>query len=131
MYGMPQPTAYGQYGFTGYTGFPGQAGAAPGATGPGSPGMPQAAGPAAPGLGLNVGAQQPGADLTSSSSAQPGQPQWGAADPNYYSAYWGGALFIINTTLSLINSSLGYYSQQGTAAGGQQPTGDAMPGQSA
>lgn len=113
MYGMPQPTAYGQYGFTGYTGFPGQAGATPGATGAGSPGMPQAAGAAAPGLGLNVSAQQPGADLTGANPAQPTQPQWGATDPNYYSGYWGG-----------------YYSQQATPAG-QQPSGDAMPGQSA
>jgi len=91
MYGMPQPTAYGQYGFTGYTGFPGQTGATPGAPGPGSPGMPQAPGPTAPGLGLNV-AQQPGADLTGANPAQPNQAQWGATDPNYYSGYWGGAL---------------------------------------
>jgi len=111
MYGMPQPSAYGQYGFAGYTGFPGQA-AAPGA--PGSPGMSQAAGAAAPGLGLNVGGQQPGADLTGANPAQQSQPQWGATDPNYYSGYWGG-----------------YYSQQAAAPGGQQPTGDAMPGQSA
>jgi len=113
MYGMPQPTAYGQYGFTGYTGFPGQTGATPGGPGPGSPGMPQAPGPTAPGLGLNVGAQQPGADLTGANPAQSNQPQWGATDPNYYSGYWGG-----------------YYGQQ-AAAPGQQPSGDAMPGQSA
>lgn len=90
MYGMPQPATYGQYGFGGYAGFPGQAAAAPGATGPGSPGMGQAGNVGAAGLGLNVGAQQPGADLNAAAGAQPGQPQWGASDPNYYSNYWGG-----------------------------------------
>jgi nucleolysin TIA-1/TIAR len=108
MYGMPQPAAaYGQYGFPGYTGFPGQAGAAPGAAGPTSPGMPQAGTAGAPGLGLNVGGQAPGADLTGAVPGQPGQPQWGASDPNYYTSYWGG-----------------YYGQQAAAAVGQ-PTGDA------
>ncbi|CAA7266636.1 unnamed protein product [Cyclocybe aegerita] len=104
MYGMPQPTTYGQYGFGGYAGFPGQAGAAPGAAAAGSPGMPQAANAAGAGLGLNVGAQQPGADMSAANTAQPGQPQWGATDPNYYSNYWGG-----------------YYGQQ--PAAGQQQTG--------
>lgn len=92
MYGMPQPASYGQYGFGGYAGFPGQAAAAPGAAGPGSPGMGQAANVGAAGLGLNIGAQQPGADLNAATGAQPGQPQWGTSDPNYYSNanYWGG-----------------------------------------
>ena len=92
MYGMPQPANYGQYGFGGYAGFPGQAPAAPGSTGPGSPGMPQAANPASTGLGLSVAGQQPG---TETAAAQPGQPQWGATDPNYYSNYWGGESFRI------------------------------------
>jgi nucleolysin TIA-1/TIAR len=106
MYGMPQPTSYGQYGFGGYAGFPGQATAAPGAAGPGSPGMPQANAGGA-GLGLNVGSQQPGADLVAAAGAQPAQPQWGATDPNYYSNYWGG-----------------YYGQQ--AAAQQQAGGDSQ-----
>lgn len=92
MYGMPQPANYGQYGFGGYAGFPGQAPAAPGSTGPGSPGMPQAANPGSTGLGLNVGGQQPG---TETAAAQPGQPQWGATDPNYYSNYWGGESLLV------------------------------------
>lgn len=105
MYGIPQPTSYGQYGFGGYAGFPGQAAATPGAAGPGSPGMPQASAGAG-GLGLAAGSQQAGADLNATGVAgQAGQAQWGAADPNYYSNYWGG-----------------YYGQQ--AAG--QPTGDAQ-----
>jgi len=87
MYGIPQPANYGQYGFGGYAGFPGQAAAAPGSTGPGSPGMPQAASQGGASLGLSVGGQQPG---TETAAAQPGQPQWGATDPNYYSNYWGG-----------------------------------------
>lgn len=90
MYGMPQPTTYGQYGFGGYAGFPGQAAAAPGAAGPGSPGMPQAGNPGGAGLGLNVSGQQPGGDPNAAAGAQPSQPQWGTADPNYYSNYWGG-----------------------------------------
>jgi len=102
MYGMPQPANYGQYGFGGYPGFPGQAPAAPGSTGPGSPGMPQTANPGSTGLGLSVGGQQPG---TETAAAQPGQPQWGATDPNYYSNYWGG-----------------YYGQQAA----QQQPGDAQ-----
>jgi len=106
MYGMPQPASYGQYGFGGYAGFPGQAGAAPGAAGPGSPGMPQAGGAGGAALGLNVGGQQPGGDLNAANAAQPGQAQWGATDPNYYSNYWGG-----------------YYGQQAT---GQQQPGDAQ-----
>ncbi|KAF8167895.1 polyadenylate-binding protein [Crassisporium funariophilum] len=106
MYGMPQQPSYGQYGFGGYAGFPGQAPAAPGSTGPGSPGMSQAANTGVAGLGLNVGGQQPGADLNAAASAQPGQPQWGATDPNYYSNYWGG-----------------YYGQQAATA---QPGGDAQ-----
>lgn len=94
MYGMPQPTAYGQYGFGAYGSYPGQGAAAPGAAGPGSPGMPQAVAAGAAGLGLNVGAQQPGGDINAP-GAQPGQPQWGAADPNsYYSNYWGGVSFL-------------------------------------
>lgn len=95
MYGMPQAASYGQYGFGSYAGFPGQAAAAPGAAGPGSPGMPQP-GNLAPGLGLNVGAQQPGTDLNAVAGAQPGQPQWGASDPNYYSNYWGGETICLN-----------------------------------
>ena len=90
MYGMPQPANYAQYGFGGYAGFPGQAAAAPGSTGPGSPGMPQATNPGGAGLGLSVGGQQPG---TETAAVQPGQPQWGANDPNYYSNYWGGEPF--------------------------------------
>lgn len=108
MYGMPQPAGYAQYGFPGYPGFPGQAAAAPGAAGPGSPGMPQATNVPGAGLGLNVGVQQPGADLNAAAAAQPGQPQWGTSDPNYYSNYWGG-----------------YYGQQAAAAQ-QQPGGDAQ-----
>jgi nucleolysin TIA-1/TIAR len=106
MYGMPQPASYAQYGFGGYAGFPAQAGAAPGATAATSPGMPQSANAGA--IGLNV-AQQPGADLNAGAAAQPGQPQWGASDPNYYSNYWGG-----------------YYGQQQAAAGQaqQQPGTD-------
>jgi len=103
MYGMPQPANYGQYGFSGYAGFPGQAAAAPGSTGPASPGMPQTTNPGT-GLGLSVGGQQPG---TEAAAAQPGQPQWGATDPNYYSNYWGG-----------------YYGQAAAAA--QQQPGDAQ-----
>lgn len=102
MYGIPQPTSYGQYGFGGYAGFPGQAGATPGTAGPGSPGMPQASAGAG-GLGLAAGSQQAGADLNAA-GGQGGQAQWGATDPSYYSNYWGG-----------------YYGQ---AAG--QPTGDAQ-----
>ncbi|PPQ95647.1 hypothetical protein CVT26_008676 [Gymnopilus dilepis] len=90
MYGMPQPTTYGQYGFGTYAGFPGQAAAAPGAAGPGSPGMPQAANAGAAGLGLNVSGQQPTGDPNAAAGAQASQPQWGTADPNYYSNYWGG-----------------------------------------
>ena len=120
MYGMPQPANYGQYGFGGYAGFPGQAPAAPGSTGPGSPGMPQAANPGSTGLGLSVGGQQPG---TETAAAQPGQPQWGATDPNYYSNYWGGELFLIVFLLLVLSKSLsGYYGQQAA----QQQPGDAQ-----
>jgi len=86
MYGMPQPASYGQYGFPGFAGFPGQAGA-PVAAGPGSPGMPQAA--AVAGLGI-AGAAQPGGADPNAPAGQAAQAQWGAADPNYYSNYWGG-----------------------------------------
>jgi len=83
MYGMPQPTSYGQYGFGGYPGFPNQAGGTPGA--PGSPGMGAPSGAA----GAVVGAQQPGDP--NAVPGQAGQAQWGGADPNsYYSNYWGG-----------------------------------------
>jgi len=104
MYGMPQPTNYGQYGFGAYGGFPNQGAGAPGTAGPGSPGMPQAAGAGGAGLGLT--SQQPGADPNAAAAAgQAGQAQWGGADPNsYYSNYWGG-----------------YYGQ-----GGQQATGDSQ-----
>ncbi|PPQ98876.1 hypothetical protein CVT24_003507 [Panaeolus cyanescens] len=106
MYGMPQPTSYGQYGFGAYgTAYPGQA-PATGAAGPGSPGMPQAGAAGAAGLGLNVGAQQPGGDINAA-GAQPGQPQWGADPSAYYSNYWGG-----------------YYGQQ--AAPQQPAAGDAQ-----
>ncbi|KNZ73506.1 Nucleolysin TIAR [Termitomyces sp. J132] len=94
LYGMPQPSSYGQYGFGAYGAFPAQGTAAPGGAGPGSPGMPQPAGGAAAGLGITAGAQQPGADPNAAAAAaaagQAGQPQWGAADPSYYSNYWGG-----------------------------------------
>lgn len=83
MYGMPQPTSYGQYGFGGYAGF-GQAAGTPGAPGPGSPGMANAT------AGGVAGTQQPGAD-PSAAVGQAGQAQWGGADPStYYSNYWGG-----------------------------------------
>ncbi|KAG6861211.1 hypothetical protein C0995_002560 [Termitomyces sp. Mi166 len=111
MYGMPQPNSYGQYGFGAYGAFPAQGTAAPGTAGPGSPGMPQPAGGAAAGLGISAGAQQPGADPNAAAAAgQAGQPQWGAADPSYYSNYWGG-----------------YYGQAGqqTAGGDTQMQGPA------
>jgi len=99
MYGIPQPSTYGQYGFGAYPGFQGGATAAPT-----SPGMPQTANAGGAGLGLTAGAQQ-GTDATTA-AGQATQAQWANADPNsYYSNYWGG-----------------YYSQQ---AAGQQTTGDA------
>jgi len=103
MYGIPQPSSYGQYGFGAYPGFPGQGGATGGA--PTSPGMPQGATVAGAGLGLAAGGQQGAADA-SAAAGQASQAQWANADPSsYYSNYWGG-----------------YYSQQ---AAGQQTTGDA------
>ncbi|EJD55705.1 RNA-binding domain-containing protein [Auricularia subglabra TFB-10046 SS5] len=84
LYGMPQPTQYGQYGFSGYGAFPGaQASGAPaaaGATGL-SPGGTAAA-PVAPGA---FAAAAPGADATAAA-------QWGSQDPNafYQQQYWGG-----------------------------------------
>lgn len=104
MYGMPQPNSYGQYGFGAYGAFPAQGTGAPGATGPGSPGMPQPTGAPATGLGLAAGGPQPGADPNAAAAGQAGQAQWGAADPSYYSNYWGG-----------------YYGQAG-----QQAAGDAQ-----
>ncbi|KAF8746286.1 hypothetical protein AX14_000081 [Amanita brunnescens Koide BX004] len=102
MYGIPQPSSYGQYGFGAYPGFPGQAGGTGGA--PTSPGMPQSAAAAGAGLGLAAGGQQGATDATTA-AGQATQAQWANADPNsYYSNYWGG-----------------YYSQQ---AAGQQATGD-------
>jgi len=72
MYGMPQPTTYGQYGF-GY-----------GASTPGGASMPQ---PGATGQPGATSPQQPGA-------GQGGQQaQWGTADANaafYNQGYWGG-----------------------------------------
>jgi len=110
MYGMPQPTSYGQYGFGAYPGFPGQAAGQPGAPGGASPGMPQPAAGAG-GLGL-TGAPQQGVTDPNAAAGQAGQAQWGGADPNsYYSNYWGG-----------------YYGQQ--AAGQQGATDAPMPGQS-
>lgn len=110
MYGIPQPNSYGQYGFGAYGGFPNQGASAPGATGPGSPGMPQPAAAGGAGLGLSTGGQQPGADPNATAIAgQPGQAQWGGADPNsYYSNYWGG-----------------YYGQAGQQAGDTQMQGPA------
>jgi nucleolysin TIA-1/TIAR len=93
MYGMPQPNAYGQYGFPGYPGFPGQAA---GAQGPGaaSPGMPQAT----PAAGLGLAGAQPGADPNAPVVGQPGQAQWGGADPSsYYSNYWGGQSTVVHS----------------------------------
>jgi nucleolysin TIA-1/TIAR len=92
MYGIPQPNSYGQYGFGAYGGFPAQGASAQGAAGPGSPGMGQPAAGGGAGLGLTTGGQQPGADPNAAAIAgQPGQAQWGGADPNsYYSNYWGG-----------------------------------------
>ena len=119
MYGMPQPANYAQYGFGGYAGFPGQAAAAPGSAGPGSPGMPQAANAGSTGLGLSVGGQQPGSETA---VAQPGQPQWGATDPNYYSNYWGGKLFSRCIYHAISKFLLGYYGQQAA----QQQSGDAQ-----
>lgn len=80
MYGMPQPTQYGQFGY-GYGGFPGQ-----------TPAGQQPAGAAA------TGAAQPGAADASQAGAQPGQQQWTPQDQNAYAAYaaqqaqpyWGG-----------------------------------------
>lgn len=87
MYGMPQPTSYGQYGFGGYPGFPNQPAGTPGAPGPGSPGM----GPPATATGAVGGAQQPGDPGLAAAASQAGQAQWGGADPSsYYSNYWGG-----------------------------------------
>lgn len=86
MYGMPQPTSYGQYGFGGYAGFPNQAAGTPGAPGAASPGMgaPNAA------AGAVAGGQQPGGD-PNAAVAQANQAQWAGADPSsYYSNYWGG-----------------------------------------
>lgn len=122
MYGMPQPTSYGQYGFSGYGGFPNQAPGA-GAPGPGSPGMPQPTAVGA-GLGLTAGAQQPGVD-PNAAAGQAGQAQWGGADPNsYYSNYWGGKLIfrsIIDTCVLI--SVLGYYGQAGQQGGDAQMQG--------
>ena len=100
MYGIPQPSSYGQYGFGGYAGFPGQAAATPGTAGPGSPGMPQASAGAG-GLGLAAGSQQPGADLNAA-GGQAGQAQWGATDPSYYSNYWGGGYRLRQLSHNLI-----------------------------
>jgi len=88
MYGMPQPSSYGQYGFGGYAGFPGQTAGAPGAAG--SPGMPQAANAGAPGSSLAVGTQQLSGDPNSIGGSQGGQAQWGSDPNSYYSNYWGG-----------------------------------------
>ncbi|KAF8845278.1 hypothetical protein BDN67DRAFT_445260 [Paxillus ammoniavirescens] len=100
MYGMPQPSTYGQYGFGAYGGFPNQPA---GAGGPASPGIPQAV-PGAVGSGL--GANQPGATDPSAAAgaAAPGaQAQWPTGDPSpYYSNYWGG-----------------YYSQQAAQQGAE------------
>lgn len=127
MYGMPQPTSYGQYGFGGYPGFPGQAAGQPGAPGATSPGMPQ---PAAGGAGLGLtGAPQQGVADPNAAAGQAGQAQWGGADPNsYYSNYWGGTFFSVSYPIHTLKIRLGYYGQQ--AAAGQQGTTDApMPGQ--
>ena len=80
MYGMPQPSSYGQYGFGGYAGFQGAGGA--GTTGT-TPGMPQN-NPGAGGLGNG---NQPGA-TDPNVTGQPGQ--WPADANSYYSNYWGG-----------------------------------------
>lgn len=82
MYGMPQPSTYGQYGFGGYAGFQGAGGA--GATGT-NPGMPQA-NPGAGGLGNG---SQPGT-TDPTVAGQPAQGQWPADANSYYSNYWPG-----------------------------------------
>jgi len=92
MYGMPQPSTYGQYGFGGYAGFQGAGGA--GTTGT-NPGMPQA-NPGAGGLGNG---SQPGA-TDPTVAGQPAQGQWPAEANSYYSNYWPGkcgslSLFVI------------------------------------
>lgn len=87
MYGMPQPSAYGQYGFGGYPGFQGTGGAGTTWT---TPGMPQA-NPGTGGLGNGT---QPGTtDLNI--SGQPVQGQWPTATGSYYpgSSYYGGGGF--------------------------------------
>ena len=85
MYGMPQPTNYGQYGFGAYGGFPNQAAAA-GTPGAAAPGM---ASPVAATAAMGLGAPQSPADPTA--AAQAAQGQWAGADPSsYYSNYWGG-----------------------------------------
>ncbi len=87
MYGIPQPSTYGQYGFGAYPGFPGQGGAT---AAPASPGMHQTATAGGAGLGLTAGGQQ-GANDATTAAGQASQAQWANADPNsYYSNYWGG-----------------------------------------
>ncbi|KAI6133237.1 hypothetical protein EDD16DRAFT_1530659 [Pisolithus croceorrhizus] len=68
MYGMPQPSTYGQYGF--------------------APGVPQ---PGAGAVGTGLGAGQSAADPAAAAGAAAGaQAQWPTGDPSYYSNYWGG-----------------------------------------
>ncbi|KAH9944541.1 uncharacterized protein BXZ73DRAFT_39162 [Epithele typhae] len=82
VYGMPQPTQYGQYGFSAYGGYPSQPAAA-GTPGAAAPGMPS---PVAPPAGMGMGA----AGIADANAAA-AQAQWGSADPSsYYSNYWGG-----------------------------------------
>lgn len=99
MYGIPQPSTYGQYGFGGYGGFPNQGGAG----GSPTPGMPQPT-PGAVGSGLG-GAGAGGADPSAVGGGAGGAgAQWptGDATASYYANYWGG-----------------YYGQQGQGAEGQ------------
>ena len=121
MYGMPQPTNYGQYGFGAYGGFPNQAAAA-GTPGAAAPGM---ASPVAATAAMGLGAPQSPADPTA--AAQAAQGQWAGADPSsYYSNYWGGELRLHVQIMPLVDAcSTGYYGQQAPGAGAPDGQGQA------
>ena len=103
MYGMPQPSQYGQYSFGGYAS-------------PSSPSMPKAA--AAAGLGLGAAGATAGADPTAAASAA----AWGADPTSYYQNYWSTSTYTEYTMRHFDPSFSGYYGQ--TAPGA---TGDVMP----
>ena len=121
MYGMPQPTNYGQYGFGAYGGFPNQAAAA-GTPGAAAPGM---ASPVAATAAMGLGAPQSPADPTA--AAQAAQGQWAGADPSsYYSNYWGGeSARPIHAHNLYSHDRIGYYGQQAPGAGAPDAQGQA------